>query len=151
MSQIVQVSGAAALAIHGLWRLAATDGKIVHIRDIADSLGVSVNHLAKVFQWLGKSGLVEAERGPLGGVRLAKQAARITLLEIVEAIEGPVEKGSCLFKRGQCGLSGCILGEKWARLNDEMLKYFEETTLDKIADNQDKKEARHGKTKNRKN
>ena len=142
MARMIQISGATAIAVHGMWMLALAESRAVHVRDIADSLGVSVNHLAKVFQRLGKSGLVEAERGPLGGVRLAKSADRITLLEIVEAIEGPVENGSCLFKRGNCALGDCILGKKWERLNDEMRKYFIETTLDKIARGNNKK--KHG-------
>jgi len=61
-------------------------------RQIAEDTGIPVEYLRKVLQRLTRARLVQSERGRGGGFRLGKPPAKITLLEIVEAIEGPVDE-----------------------------------------------------------
>jgi Rrf2 family protein len=63
---------------------------------ISESTGVPVEYLRKVLQRLSRARLVASERGRGGGFRLARPAERITLLNIVEAIEGPVDEAAFL-------------------------------------------------------
>lgn len=72
---------------------------------ISQTTGVPVEYLRKVLQRLTRARLVASERGRGGGFRLARAADRITLLHIVEAIEGPVDEAAFLgdgILRGRC-------------------------------------------------
>jgi Rrf2 family transcriptional regulator, nitric oxide-sensitive transcriptional repressor len=60
------------------------------IREIAARTAIPGAHLAKVIQTLARAGLVETTRGRGGGVRLARDPGAISLLEVVEAIQGPL-------------------------------------------------------------
>jgi Rrf2 family protein len=61
-------------------------------RQIAEDTGIPVEYLRKVLQRLTRARLVQSERGRGGGFRLGKSPDKITLLQIVEAIEGPVDE-----------------------------------------------------------
>jgi Rrf2 family protein len=67
------------------------DGTPLQGREIAESCGMPTGRLLKILQQLVRSRILASERGPSGGFRLRKPAADINLLEIVEAIEGPIE------------------------------------------------------------
>lgn len=66
-----------------------TPGATAH--QIADATHVPVEYLRKVLQRLCRARLVRSERGRTGGFRLRRPIQRITLLEVVEAIEGPID------------------------------------------------------------
>jgi Rrf2 family protein len=62
---------------------------------MAESLGESPTYLAKVTRHMVKAGILEAEKGVKGGVRLSKKPAAITLLEVVEACQGTIVGDYC--------------------------------------------------------
>ncbi len=66
------------------------NGKPIQGRDIAEACGVPAGHLLKILQQLVRAQILSSERGPAGGFLLRKGARDITLLEIVEAIDGPI-------------------------------------------------------------
>lgn len=103
-------------------------------QDIADLLGASGNHLAKVMQRLVKAGLVNSIRGPQGGFQLDRRASAITLLDIFEAIEGPIKDFVCLSDNPICQAPGCILGQTVRNLHGQMQDCLEKTTLSELAD-----------------
>lgn len=67
------------------------DGTPLQGREIAESCGMPTGRLLKILQQLVRSRILASERGPSGGFRLRRPAVDINLLEIVEAIEGPIE------------------------------------------------------------
>ena len=73
-------------------------------RDLADLQRVPVEYLAKLFTRLRKAGLVVAAKGISGGVRLARPADAITVLDIVSAIDGKKPLFDCQEIRGHCAL-----------------------------------------------
>ena len=58
--------------------------------------------LAKILQRLSKAGLLRSIRGSNGGFSLRKPAGKITMLEVIEALEGPVAINRCLLRKGEC-------------------------------------------------
>lgn len=70
-----------------LMYLAANDDKLATIRDIAESYGISKNHLMKIVQQLSAKGYIEATRGKNGGIRLASAPKDINIGELVRNIE----------------------------------------------------------------
>ena len=71
------------------------EGELVNIQKICDFFAVSPNHLSKVVMRLVRRGDVEAVRGKGGGIRLARPAAEISLLEIVREFETTLRPINC--------------------------------------------------------
>lgn len=94
--------------IHCLLLLAGREGRPASGRDLAQFQGVSPSFVAKIFSRLEKAGIVEASEGIRGGYRLAKAPEQITVLAIVDAIEGRKPLFECQDIRVRCALfNGC--------------------------------------------
>jgi Rrf2 family protein len=132
MSSALKVSEAASLGLHAMAFLAANPGKPVAAGRIAERLRASEAHLAKVLQRLSKAGLVRSARGPGGGFSLARRREDIALLEVYEAIEGPLREGKCLFGRPVCGGKQCILGKLVETVNTRVRGHLERTKLSSL-------------------
>lgn len=130
MSKVVTISEAASLAIHAVVLIAKTDAQI-NVNHIAEATGASRNHLAKVMQRLGKQGFVESRRGPTGGFSLKKKANEITLYDIYESIEGPIEIEGCPLERPVCPFEKCLMGGIINRVTNDLKSYLMKETIDK--------------------
>ena len=131
MNPWLNISDAAALALHAMGFLALKKDTPVSNGEIAENFGVSENHLSKVLQRLGKAGLVRSSRGPRGGYLLNRPAEEINLLIIWEAIEGSMGGFHCLLKKTVCR-KGCIMGDLLPRIDDLMKEFLQGTTLSDI-------------------
>lgn len=132
---IFNISEAANLAIHALTYLAENPKlQPVATRQVASALGASENHLSKVFQRLTKVGLVKPSRGPSGGFSLARDPSKITLLDIYEAIDGPLGKSECLLKHPQCDRKSCVFGDLVTDVYDHVDSHFSKTTLKSLVE-----------------
>jgi Rrf2 family protein len=133
MPNTLRISEAASLAMHTMALLASRPQRLP-TGQIASVLGASEAHLSKVMQRLAKAGLVRSLRGPKGGFALARPAERIALVEVYEAIEGPLADSKCLLGRPICGGTRCILGRLLGSVNRQVRQYLEATTLNKLAE-----------------
>ena len=124
-----RVSEAANLGLHALAVIAAASEPVTRTREIAARLKASTAHLAKVMLALEHAGLVAGTRGPSGGYRLTRPARQITLREIYEAVEGPMQARACLFGEPVCGTKGCALSGYFGRLNRDVMRTLERTRL----------------------
>jgi len=88
--------------------LSSRPDKKSSVREIAESLEASPNHLSKVMQRLVKAGLVSSTRGPKGGFVLNRDPESVTLLEVYEVIDGPLETTKCIFDHPVCKGAQCI-------------------------------------------
>jgi len=109
--------------------LAANPDRRFSNRDIATKLSISEAHLSKVLQRLGKLDFVNAIRGPNGGFKLGTRRKQVTLLDIYEAIEGPLGLNDCLSSTSLCRGEECIFGDLLVKINTLTRKYLEETAL----------------------
>lgn len=102
----MRLGRAAAYAVFATTYLAEHgNGTPIQGRDIAESCGIPPGHLLKILQQLVRAQVLSSERGPAGGFVLRKPATEITLLEIVEAIEGPIN-GDLLLRNVATGKEG---------------------------------------------
>lgn len=76
------------------------------VRDLAELQGVPADFLAKLFTKLAKVGLVEATEGIKGGFALARPAAQISVLDVVDAIDGEKALLDCREVRSRCAVFG---------------------------------------------
>ncbi len=80
------------------------DGGVPSARDLAEFQGVSVSFVAKHFTKLEKAGIVKSEEGVRGGFRLTRPASEISVLEVIDAIEGAKPLFRCREVRKDCVL-----------------------------------------------
>jgi FeS assembly SUF system regulator len=99
--------------------LASDPAAVLSASELAERAGLEAPTVAKVLKPLAQAGLVEGFRGANGGYRLARDAAEISLVEIVEAMEGPLGMTECSVHAGQCGIEdSCGVRANWRRIND---------------------------------
>ena len=118
-------------AIRGIVYLAGRPiDKVCLLSDIAAAVDVPPTFLAKIFQQFSKMGLVKSFRGTGGGFMLGRSPESITLLDVVEAVEGPIISNRCVVTPSDCGRSGvCNVHPVWKRVQDQVRGILEEVTL----------------------
>ena len=110
--------------------LAARPEAVLSAPDLAELAGLEVPTVAKLLKPLAQAGLVDGFRGTNGGYRLARAADAINLMEIVDAMEGPLGMTECSLHAGQCGIEhSCGVRANWRRINDVVADALREVTL----------------------
>jgi Rrf2 family protein len=98
--------------------------------EIAEEYGISATLMAKVLQKLAKQGLVAAKHGSTGGYQLARQPDKISALEVLTAIDGPVLITSCVTSHGNCeATERCSVKEPLQRVNESILNVLSMVTI----------------------
>jgi Rrf2 family protein len=122
-------------AIRGILYLARQPrGKVSLVGEIAVSCDVPKTFLAKILQNFVKVGLVSSSRGMGGGFVLAKPAEKITLREVVEAVEGPIMPNRCLIGQGTCERDAtCRVHPVWERVRQEIVVILDGITVAELA------------------
>ena len=94
-------------AVRAMLALARGSGNgLLSARRISDAMAIPVRFLPQVLADLQRAGLVEATAGRAGGYRLVRDARTISLLDVIEAVEGDGRRQSCVLRGGPCGLDG---------------------------------------------
>ena len=102
----------------------------VSLAEIAQAQHLSLAYLEQLFGPLRRAGLVASARGPGGGYRLARAPSRITISEIVLAVDEPIQATRC-----EDGGPGCLAGQRclthdlWSELGDQIRLFLEGVTL----------------------
>jgi Rrf2 family protein len=129
MSNLINISEAASLALHGLVLIAKNQPLRMNVKVLAEELNASQSHLAKVFQNLSKAGLVRSLRGPSGGFELNKSAEDITFLEIYEIIDSKIMLGECPLGKNHCVFQSCIFDNELNRISTDIYDTFKKMKL----------------------
>ena len=130
MDTILRISDAANLAIHAMAHIARSKGNVNHsVGEISAEQGVSEAHLSKVMQRLVKTSLLTSRRGPGGGFVLGRAADKISLLEILEAMDGPMSENKCMLGRKKCMYGGCALGALLTHVNHQVRVFMASRNL----------------------
>jgi Rrf2 family protein len=122
-------------ALRGMIYLARKgSSEYVMLKEIGAATRASHVFLAKIFQTLGDAGLVQSSRGAVGGFRLSRGAEEITLKNILEATEGPVQANVCVVDSDACDFSKtCSAHLAWVRVRNIIDAALSEITLKEIA------------------
>ncbi|MFQ6617329.1 MAG: RrF2 family transcriptional regulator [Fidelibacterota bacterium] len=123
-------------AIHGLCYLSKKPGSVpTYVSEIARNQKVSESYLAKIFQSLSKRGIVTSYRGIRGGYSLSRNPEKITLKEIVQAVEGESNIFSCSAVKRSCKIEDeCIIKLTFQSAEEKMYNVLDKTTLQDIID-----------------
>lgn len=100
---------------------------------IAEDQRIPVTFLAKIISQLAAAGILRATRGAKGGVTLARPPHEINLLEIVEAIDGPVMLNHCTTDPSACPLGDdCSVREVWCEAQADLVKRLTMTNFGQL-------------------
>ncbi len=109
-------------------------GGPVSLAGISERQDISVAYLEQLYSTLRRGNLVKSIRGPGGGYVLAKDAADITIADIVFAVDEPLDVTRC-GGNGNCakGSIKCVTHNLWASLNEKIIDYLESVTLSDLS------------------
>lgn len=116
----IRISEAANLAVHALAFMAANPDTSRSTGEIAKQLKVSTAHLAKVMQRLSRAKVLSSARGPKGGFTFARDPKSLSVLEVLEIIEGPHSKEACLLGRSLCQPGNCMFKDLSSMVRKEL-------------------------------
>jgi Rrf2 family protein len=103
-------------------------------RQIATEMHIPYKTLTLILAGLVGERLLVATHGPTGGYRLARAPSEISLLDIVEAAEGPATFDHCVLRDGPCDWKEtCPIHDTWARTQDALIRELASTSLAEIA------------------
>ena len=119
----MQITRQTDYAIGCVLYLAEHPDEVKVVDEIARSKSIPKVFLAKILQKLSKAGIVRSYRGVKGGFELAKRPKDITLLDVIEAIKGPVAMNICAIDRRLCKMSKqCSVHPVWSKLREDTEK-----------------------------
>jgi Rrf2 family protein len=99
-------------------------------KDIADRYGIPQPLLAKILQKMARHGLVVSQHGTHGGYTLARSPEKITALEVIRLMDGPVLLTSCSTSHGDCDHTDkCNVREPLQRVHDSILQLLDAITI----------------------
>jgi Rrf2 family protein len=97
---------------------------------IAKEQRIPPSFLAKIISQLSIAGLLHTSRGARGGVTLAREPKDITLLEVVEAIDGPIQLNECVGNEGACSFGHqCPLHSVWCEAQEKLVMQLKSTNF----------------------
>ena len=130
----LKLTSAADYAIRAMIHLACLpEGGVALRSDIAEAQRIPSSFMAKILRNLVRAGLLRSSRGVHGGFSLARPAYEINMLEVVEAIEGPLSLTDCTATSAGCAWSmDCPAASIWVRVQDGMRDTLRRSTLEEL-------------------
>jgi Rrf2 family iron-sulfur cluster assembly transcriptional regulator len=132
-------------AVTAMIDLALRQGKgPVTLSGISQRQAISLSYLEQLFGKLRRHEIVESIRGPGGGYSLARGADKVTVADIIIAVDEPLDATQCGGKENCHGAdvatgARCMTHELWATLNERMVNYLDSVTLQDLVDQQQQK------------
>lgn len=124
---MINVSDRSKVAVMALVELASRGGSApVPILEVAGCRKVPAHRVEQVFAALRRAGLLQSQRGVKGGYALRRDPSEISVLEVVEAVDGPIG--------GDEPAPGCAIGALWADGADRLSDAFRDVSIADVAE-----------------
>ncbi|MDX9758445.1 MAG: Rrf2 family transcriptional regulator [Bacteroidota bacterium] len=132
----MQISKSAGYAVHGLgYLITRGSNEPVQISEIAEDQDVSKTYLAKIFQQLSTARIVVGHRGVTGGYILAREPKDITLVDVIEAVDGPIIRRHCCLGMFGCTIKNkCAVLEAFSTATERFVDVLQNITMQNIVD-----------------
>jgi Rrf2 family protein len=133
VSRLLNISDAANIGIHAMLYIANHDRtRPWSAAEIAGDLNVSEAHLGKVLQRLTRLGFLTSRRGPRGGFNLGRDPSTVSILDVLSAIDGPLDNSGCLLGRALCPADRCAMGDVLGRAYGLVHAHLSSTRLSDV-------------------
>lgn len=108
-------------AIRCVYFLTMNRNRVTMVDEISRGMSTPKSFLAKILQKLVRTGIVKSHRGVKGGFELARMPEDISLLDVIEAVQGPVAMNVCALDKKFCSLSSsCVIHPVWVEVRKEV-------------------------------
>jgi Rrf2 family iron-sulfur cluster assembly transcriptional regulator len=111
-------------------------GGPVPLASISARQKISLSYLEQLFGKLRRNGLVESVRGPGGGYNLGRPPDRLTVADIIVAVEEPIDSRQCEGRDNCLGDRRCMTHDLWENLNTTVVNYLAGVTVSQLVDKQ---------------
>ncbi len=130
----LRLTAAADYAIRAMIHIACVpEGAPAMGNDVARMQGIPASFMAKILRRLVRAGLLRSSRGAHGGFFLARLATEVNLLDVVEAIEGPLTLTTCSNEPGGCQWApDCPASSVWFTVQERMAEVLRGATLEEM-------------------
>ncbi len=130
----MQITRQADYAVRAVLYLARLGGnERAATSSVAEEQRIPPSFLAKIISQLSIAGLLHTSRGARGGVTLAREPKEITLLEVIEAIDGPIQLNECVGEDPNCTFDeGCPLRSVWCDAQEVLVKRLKGTNFQQL-------------------
>ena len=127
----MQITRATDYALRGMTYLARQEpGKLSNIKEISNEEGVPEKFMRKLFHLLRKRGFIDSTRGKFGGIRLNIDPEKVTMLDIMEVVEGPLALNLCLEGPDLCDrIDLCTMCDIWFEAQASVNMVLKQHTL----------------------
>jgi len=126
----MQITRQADYAVRAVLHLARNGEQRTATSSIAEEQRIPPSFLAKIISQLSIAGLLHTSRGARGGVTLARSPQEITLLEVIEAIDGPIQLNECVGDTGACSFDeNCPLRPVWCEAQEVLVNRLKGTNF----------------------
>lgn len=106
---------------------------LVSAKKIADSLGTPYELTARIMQTLSQKEFIISIQGQQGGYRIQKDLSKISVFDLIEAIEGPMALVKCQEKDPHCAISAtCNISNPLEKLNQRVQQLYQNTSLEDV-------------------
>lgn len=145
-------SRSAEYAIRAFVHLAQVpEGKYAMVKNIAEQEEIPAHFLAKILQQLARKGLLRSSKGPTGGFALRVDPAEISLLNIVEALDGLAAYQQCASGLSECNDDmPCSMHDSWVGLRTRIMDYLGRNSISDLVKALDQKKKAIASTRQRK-
>jgi Rrf2 family protein len=128
-------SRSAEYAIRAFVHLAEVPGgKFAMVKQIAEHADIPSHFLAKILQQLARKGFLKSSKGPTGGFSLRIPPQEVSMLQIVDAVDGLADFARCPAGMAECNdQQPCGMHDTWKALRSRIMEYLERTTIADLA------------------
>lgn len=126
----MQITRQADYAVRAVLYLARKKDQRIATSMIAEEQHIPPSFLAKIISQLSIAGLLHTSRGARGGVTLARDSKEITMLEVVEAIDGPIQLNECVDNASACSFTtDCPMRPIWCDAQEDLVNRLRNTNF----------------------
>jgi len=120
----------AARALVALGYMYAKKKRPVQLKDISRIEDISLRYLETIFSQLSKAGIIASVKGKGGGFSLTRDPESITMAEVVQVLENPLNGIECIASQKKCGRSAeCVTRKMWIDFRRNIRDYFGRISL----------------------
>ena len=109
-------------------------GQVASRREVSSAMDIPGAFLSKIAQALSRAGILIVRQGAAGGYELALSPKNISLLSVVEAVDGEIQLNECLLRPHECGRSGlCAVHEVWHKARNQLRETLHAVDFETLA------------------
>lgn len=108
-------------------------GELTTAKEVAESYQAPFDATARVMQTMAQRGWLKSEQGAAGGYLISKDLSKLTLADLMEAIQGPTQIAKCLHSEEPCEIQRhCNIISPIHNLNNKLSEFYKSVTLKEL-------------------